>query len=614
MNSETRLDCIRTVALAGNPNVGKSTLFNALTGLRQHTGNWPGKTVASARGHFTSGGREYELVDLPGTYSLFSHSPEEEIAREFLASGSADAAIVVCDATCPERGLRLALQTMSLTRRVVVCMNLLDEAKRSGVQLDLAALEHELGVPVIGMTARSGKGVDRVAEAVERVLAAPETEFVPPPSDDPAATVAAADELCRSVTLRRGRDTRTEKLDHILTGRRFGIPAMLLLLLGVLWLTVCGASYPSQLLSDLLIGFEEPLHRLITHALGEGVADLLAGGVYRTLAWVVSVMLPPMAVFFPLFTLLEDFGYLPRIAFNLDNCLRRAGACGKQALTMCMGLGCNAVGVTGCRIIDSPRERLIAILTNCFMPCNGRFPILITLAAIFFAASGFGGVTSALVLAAAILLGIAATLLTSYMLSHTILRGKPSFFTLELPPYRVPQVGRVIVRSVLDRTVRVLGRAVVCSAPAGLVLWLLANVDVGGASLLKLTADALDPAARVMGMDGVILLAFILAIPANEIVIPVALMGYLSAGSLVSLESTAALGELLRANGWTAVTALCVMVFSLMHWPCATTLLTIRRETGSLRWTALAALLPTVLGAALCALINGAATLIRLIA
>ena len=382
----------------------------------------------------------------------------------------------------------------------------------------------------------------------------------------------------------------------------------------VFWITITGANYPSQLLSNLLFSLEEPLAEVLTRVgLPSGMVLALTEGMYRVLAWVVSVMLPPMAIFFPLFTLLEDSGYLPRIAYNLDKPFRKCGACGKQALTMCMGFGCNAAGVVGCRIIDSPRERLLAVLTNSFVPCNGRFPTLIAILTMFFVGSAGelgASVLSALLLTGVILLGVGLTFAATKLLSVTALKGESSSFTLELPPYRRPQIGRTILRSILDRTLFVLGRAAAVAAPAGLLIWLMANVTVGEATLLAHCAGFLDPFARLMGMDGVILMAFILGFPANEIVVPIILMAYLSQGSLLELGSLVEMKALFVANGWTWVTAGNVMLFSLMHWPCSTTLLTIRRETGSWRWTALAFALPTVFGVGACILFTG---LVRLL-
>jgi len=675
------------IALGGNPNVGKSTVFNELTGMNQHTGNWPGKTVANAQGTHTYQGQDYILVDLPGTYSLMAHSTEEEIARDFLLFGGADAAVIVCDATCLERNLNLVLQTMEITSNVVVCVNLMDEAKKKGIEIDIPVLEEQLGVPVVGTSARSGKGLKELMKRVRQVTTG---EYTPKPravrypqalekaiavlepvlnqelgdslnnrwlsvrlmDQDPtllsgirehlqcdllennvvvkaldeakyildqahiqeevfqdrvvSCIVLAAEEVCMETVpcARCVANDRDRKLDKLLTSRLTGIPIMLLLLCVVFWITITGSNLPSEILADGLFWVQD---RLTDFFVWAGVPmvlhDILVLGVYRVLAWVVSVMLPPMAIFFPLFTLLEDFGYLPRVAFNLDHQFSKAKACGKQALTMCMGFGCNAAGVVGCRIIDSPRERLIAILTNNFVPCNGRFPTLIAIISMFFVGS-FTGVfdtaISTLILAGTIVLGVLLTFLISRFLSETLLRGEPSSFTLELPPYRTPQIGRVLVRSLLDRTLFVLGRAVSVAAPAGLVIWVMANITVGDMSILAHCSGFLDPFAKLLGMDGVILLAFILGFPANEIVVPIIIMAYMSTNTILEMDSLTELKELLVANGWTWVTAVSTMLFCLIHWPCSTTCLTIKKETGSWKWTGLSILLPTIVGILVC--------------
>lgn len=603
------------VALVGNPNVGKSTLFNALTGLHQHTGNWPGKTVECTQGHAVHAGREYTLVDLPGTYSLTPHSQEESVTLDFLRSGESCCVVVVCDATCLERNLILTLQVLELTGRVVLCVNLLDEAKRHGVEPDLEELSRQLGIPVVGTAAGQGLGLGGLMAAVERTCNSTSPPEPRPPARSNRARVEQAERLtCAAVHHRHtNRTSRDRKLDRILTSRRTGIPIMLALLALVLWLTIEGANLPSQLLSRGFFALQEHLSALF-FALNapRWLHDALVLGVYRTLAWVVSVMLPPMAIFFPLFTLLEDFGYLPRIAFVLDHAFQKARACGKQALCMCMGFGCNAAGVVGCRIIDSPRERLIAVVTNSFVPCNGRFPTLICLICVFFtglSSTPLSSLLSALGLTGVVLLGIGMTFWISRLLSRTLLKGVPSSFTLELPPYRKPRIGQVIVRSVLDRTLFVLGRAAAVAAPAGLLLWLLANVSAGGVSLLHHCTNFLDPFARLFGLDGVILTAFILGAPANEIVLPIAMMAYQATGTLEQVGNLTSLGQVLTSHGWTPVTALCVMLFSMFHWPCSTTCITIRKETKSLKWTALAVLLPTAVGLGLCFLVSFTARL-----
>lgn len=599
------------IALVGNPNVGKSTLFNALTHLRQHTGNWPGKTVEVARGCFVHRSVTYTLIDLPGTYSLTPGSAEEEVTRDFLHSGEADVTLVVADATCLERNLPLVLQVMEAAWPVVVCVNLLDEAARKQIRIDLPRLQSLLGCPVTGAAARSGRGIGELLDCLAETAAAPP----PPPPRPPLAGLcpcrraAVLSEEARRIagevlTVDEAAAHRLDRrLDRILTSRAGGIPAMLLLLAGILWLTMAGANVPSEYLSRFLFGLKEPLRGLFQSLNAPWwLEGAVVDGVYQTTAWVISVMLPPMAIFFPLFTLLEDAGYLPRVAFNMDHFFHRAGAHGRQALTMCMGLGCNACGVMGCRIIQSPRERLIAVLTNAFMPCNGRFPTLMALIAMFFAAGGglWQSLWGAALLMGCIVLAVAMTLWSSRLLSATVLRGMPSSFSLELPPYRIPRLGQVLLRSLLDRTLFVLGRAATVAAPAGLLIWIAANVTVGETSILLHLAGLLEGPGRFLGMDGVILLAFFLGFPANEIVMPCILMGYLSAGTLTDYQSLPQLQALLTANGWTAATALSVLFFTLFHFPCGTTCLTIWRETKSIRWTALAILLPTAAGILLC--------------
>ena len=675
-----------SVALSGNPNVGKSTLFNSLTGSSQHTGNWAGVTVSCFKGSCSSKKYNYVFADLPGTYSLMAHSAEEALARDGICFGNCDAAVVICDSTCLERNLNLVLQILETGIPAMVCVNFMDEAAKKNIRIDLPALSRELSAPVAGTTARKKRSLEHFLDRLDETVDHPDTEpfhisydaaveqaismllpFTEPLSsrlsprwlalrlleNDPGLLrslntflgrdLSEDDALCQAVRQARSHldqagifeddlkdrivsgivntaesiASRTVSLpekpygkrdafwDRILTGRLAGYPAMIGLLALIFWLTITGANYPSALLSSLFFSFQEKLTAAFMAVNApQWLHGILVLGVYRVLAWVISVMLPPMAIFFPLFTLLEDFGYLPRIAYNLDRPFQCCKACGKQALTMAMGFGCNAAGVTGCRIIDSPRERLIAILTNSFVPCNGRLPALVTLITLFFTGASSADPISflrpALILTFFILTGVAATFFVSRLLSATVLKGMPSSFTLELPPYRRPQIGRVIWRSILNRTLFILGRAAAVAAPAGLVIWILANVSIGDISLLARFSGYLDPIGRLMGMDGVILMAFILGLPANEIVIPIIIMAYTSQGTLIEPGNLSDLHTLLISQGWTWVTALCTMVFFLFHWPCSTTLMTIKKETGSLKWTCLAVLLPTACGVILC--------------
>lgn len=608
-------DETKKIALLGNPNVGKSTVFNSLTGMKQHTGNWPGKTVDCSMGRYEHKGETYDIYDLPGTYSLIPHSKEEEVVRDFICYEEYDAIVVVCDAVCLERNLNLALQVMSVCKNVVICVNLMDEAEKKMIKIDLNGISKELNVPVIGMVARSKIGLEDLKDVVQELISRKNVkyvnEFCTKVSDENTTQfVRRAEEICsRNITFEKSDyNKKDRKIDKILTSKLTGIPIMLLLLGLVFWITLSVANYPSSMLFELFSWLGEKItNSLSKTSLPIWFISALMDGIYRVLTWVVSVMLPPMAIFFPLFTILEDLGYLPRIAFNLDNIFKKCKACGKQALTMCMGFGCNACGVTGCRIIDSPRERLIAILTNNFVPCNGRFPTMISIISMFFVFGMSGiinSITGVLLLMLVILIGIGATFLFSKILSETILKGEASSFTLELPPYRTPEWGKVIVRSLLDRTLFVLGRAVVVAAPAGLLIWILANVTISDVSILNYCTDFLDPFARLMGLDGVILMAFILGFPANEIVFPIILMTYMSTGKLIEMNSIVEMREVLIANGWTYVTAICTMMFSLMHWPCSTTCLTIKKETGSLKWTAVSVILPTLCGILVCMAIN----------
>ena len=672
--------------------------------MHQHTGNWTGKTVANATGKTTIKEKEFTFVDIPGTYSIMSNSEEEEIARDYICFGNPDVTVIVVDSTCLERNLNLVFQIMEITDNIILCVNLLDEAKKKKIKINLKKLEQLLGVPVVGTTARDKRTLEKLKDTIYKVCTG---EIIPCPNvvkynpkieeninlleenllkncdteyrsvttivnDEKnseklykwislklidgeekilnsiknhlnidleneniksclanvkqnlleenittnnfkdkivADIMKRAEDVSKEVCTFENKDysSRDRKIDEILTSKKFGIPIMILFLGIIFWLTIVGANYPSKALFGIFNWIQDKLVIFANYVHSpEWFSNMLINGVYQTLTWIIAVMLPPMAIFFPLFTILEDLGYLPRIAFNMDGFFKKACCSGKQMITMCMGFGCNACGVTGCRIIDSPRERLIAILTNNLVPCNGRFPFLISIATIFIAgayasSNGFlSSILSTIAVIVVIIFGIFLTLIISKILSNTILKGMPSSMVLELPPYRKPQFGKILVRSIFDRTLFVLGRAISVAAPAGLVIWILANVGINGVSLLSIIANFLDPFAKLMGLDGYILTAFILGMPANEIVLPIILMCYLKGGALVNIEDTVQIGQILIQNGWNMLTAMNVMLFTVLHFPCTTTLLTIKKETGSWKWSGLAFVIPTVCGVFLC--------------
>ena len=669
----------KIITLAGNPNVGKTTVFNALTGMKQHTGNWAGKTVTNAKGYFKHNNENYTIIDIPGTYSLISQSKDEEVARDFICFKDTHKIIIVCDATSLERNLSLVLQTIEARKNVILCINLLDEAKKKHININIEKLSQILGIEVVGISARKKQGINTLLEKLESNNNNPyfikyneyieksinilqdslknidtkkldkrficlkllendkqlieniekyinfnlhKDENIINSLEQAKAyltdnNINIVDSItkeiynnCEKITSQtvtyNDKDyyKKNIKIDKYLTSKSVGIPIMLALLGLVFWITIVGANYPSSMLSNMFFSVEDELRYGLDYIhLPTFIVNIMVDGVYKVVAWVVSVMLPPMAIFFPLFTILEDLGYLPRIAFNMDRLFKKCNACGKQALTMCMGFGCNACAITGCRIIDSPRERLIAILTNNFVPCNGRFPTLISIISMFFIGGVVGFYNSflaVLFLIFIILLGIAMTLLISNILSKTILKGIPTNFTLELPPYRKPQVFKTIVRSIFDRTLFVLARAVIVSIPAGIIIWLMANITIADKTILLYITDFFNPFASLMGLDGVILMAFILGFPANEIVFPIIIMTYLGGNTLIEIDNIQQLKELLLLNGWNLNTAICMAIFCIFHWPCSTTCLTIYKETKSKKWTFISFIIPTLIGVIMC--------------
>lgn len=670
----------KKVAFIGNPNVGKSSIFNYLTNLKQHTGNWTGKTVESASGYYKYNDKIYTLVDLPGTYSLFSSSKEEEVSRDFICFNNYDLVVIIIDITMLQRNLNLVLQILETNNNVIICANLMDEALNLGIKPNLNKLSKILKVPVIPTSIKDkrslknlikqiDKNIDNKAfnnylikynkiiedviykinktldkytnninnrffsirlinndkdynnkiynylkinkkdrKKIDNIINICNNYLISNKIYDYQEEIIKqivynSDEIYNNVIKKE--KERNIKLDKILSSKLFGIPIMLLFFIFILWLTIKGANYPSKILSDILFSINNYLYKFLLYIkMPNIIIEILINGVLKTLSWVISVMLPPMAIFFPLFTLLEEIGFLPRIAFNLDKLFNKANCHGKQSLTMCMGLGCNSCGVTGCRIIESKKDRIIAILTNSFIPCNGRFPSLIAIITMFLATGYFSSLKASIILMFIIIIAIFITLIISKLLSKIIYKNEESTFILEIPPFRKPNIKKVIVRSIFDKTLHVLTRAISIAAPFGLIIWLCANIKVGNISILKHCTNILDPIGNIFGVDGTILMALILGFPANEIVIPIIIMSYMNTSSLTDYNNLLELKNLLINNGWNTITSICSLFLILFHFPCSTTILTIKKETNSKILTFIAFLLPTITGLLICFIIN----------
>jgi len=644
------------VALIGNPNVGKSTLFNELTGLHQHTGNWTGKTVDTMVGYKKYNNNIFEIYDLPGTYSLIPHSEEERVTSDFILSKNYDVALVVCDPMCLERNLNLVIQTLEVTKKVIVCINLLDEAKKNKISIDFDSLSKSLDVNVVGISAKEKIGINELLESllnikqsdfefkynsriedsikiinkytlskfesiktilennstnlafeidqINKYLFENNVNF----NDEINYTISILTKELTDKVIKKEYKNKKFNLDKILTNKITGMPIMIVMLMIIFWISIVGANYPSSLLFNL---FNNIGHYIKEFCINVNVPKFiylpLLDGIYKVLTWVVSVMLPPMAIFFPLFTLLEDFGILPRISFNLDGYFEKNNMCGKQALTMCMGIGCNAVGVTGARIIDSKKDRLLAIITNSFIPCNGRFPTLIAIFTIFFSITNnsiINTTINVILLTSVILFSIFMTFIISKILTKTFIKGDNSFFILELPPYRTPKIIKTLVRSLFDRTFKILIRAIIVAAPAGLVIWLLTNLTINDISIFNYISNFLNPIGFLIGLDGIILTGFLLGFPANEIVLPIIIMGYMSSNIMMDVSNFDVMKNIFINNGWDIITAICMIIFIVFHFPCSTTLITIYKETKSMIYTLLSFLIPLFIGIFLCIIVN----------
>lgn len=644
----------KNILLVGNPNVGKSSIFNILTHSHEHTGNWTGKTVKLARKNIIN--TSYTLIDLPGIYSLSSLSDEEIVAKDTLLFEQYEKIIYVMDSSNIEKNLHLLLQILEINKNIILCLNMVDELDIKGIKINDKKLSEILGIKVIRCSTSKNIGIKELIESLneeskssynyvydyniekgisdifEYLTHQFKSRFIALKLLEKDITLVDSiktkykldiidkdiqnylmhvnsEEISDSVSSLLNNiskkiynevvDTSKEKeigtIDKIFSKKIYALPIMFIIMFGIFFITIVLANYPSELLSLIFNKFEICLVNLSNILkIPSYIYEPIIYGIYRVVSFIVSVMFPPLVIFFFLFTYAEESGILPRLAFNFDKVFKCSGCHGKQALTICSGFGCNACAIVGSRIIDSKRDKLIAILTNSFIPCNGRFPMIIALITMFFTNSN-NKLQVSLYLTLFVILAILVSLLTSFILSKTILKGYNGFFILELPDYKKVKFKKVLKNSLIYKSLSILKKAVLVSIPCGIIIYLMTNTTIGNLSLFKIASNFLEPFGKLLGLDGVILLSFFLALPANEIVLPIIIMGYLGSKNVPMISNYLTIKEVLINNSWTYMTALSTILFSIMHFPCGTTLATIKSEVGT-KWMIYSFFIPLITG------------------